>query len=270
MECDHCFVWGSPHSSGTMSIERVRSILRQARDVPSIEWIYFEGGEPFLHYPLLVQAVTESHEAGFKVGIVTNAYWATSVADALLWLQPLAGRISDFSVSSDLFHSDQPSSPESENAAVAARRLGMPVGIISVRDDTLMYRGRAAEKLVHGRIHHPWGRFSTCPHENLAEPGRVHVDPFGNIHICQGIVVGNLFNAELKRICDEYDPATHPIAGPIVREGPAGLVRHHRLPIDDEYVDACHLCYSARVALRERDSEFLVPDQMYGRFARRD
>ncbi len=266
MECEHCFVWGSPKSSGTMSIAGVRSILRQAREMPGIEWIYFEGGEPFLHYPLLTAAVTESYEAGFKVGIVTNAYWATSIPDAVPWLQPIAGMVSDLSVSSDLFHSGDGDSQRSENAVAAARQLGMPVGVISIGDGAVMYRGRAAAKLVRGRPHQRWECFTTCPHETLAEPGRVHVDPFGNIHVCQGIVVGNLFNERLSRICAGFEPESHPVVGPLVRGGPAELVRRHAPAHDEAYADACHLCYNARTLLRERYPDVLAPDQMYGRF----
>ncbi len=29
MECDHCFVWGSPRSSGTMTLQDIREILKQ-------------------------------------------------------------------------------------------------------------------------------------------------------------------------------------------------------------------------------------------------
>ncbi len=265
MECDHCFVWGSPRARGTMSMEDIRSILRQARDVRDIEWIYFEGGEPFLHYNLLAAAIAEASESGFKVGVVTNAYWAPSVPDALSWLEPLTGMIDDFSVSSDLFHSDGAGSQNPENAIAAARQLGIPAAVISIDSASLMHRGRAAEKLLTGRTHYPCERFSFCPHENLAEPGRVHVDPFGNIHICQGIVAGNLFETSLSRICREYEPESHPIAGPLIAGGPAELLRHYEIEHNEEYVDACHLCYSARVTLRGRFPDVLAPDQMHGK-----
>ena len=81
-ECDHCFVWGSPWQSGTMTINQVREILNQAKDIPSMEWIYFEGGEPFLYYAVLVQIAREAAEMGFKVGLVSNSYWATDEEDA--------------------------------------------------------------------------------------------------------------------------------------------------------------------------------------------
>ena len=41
-ECDHCFVWGSPWQSGTMTLADIRNILQQAQTLDSVEWIYFE------------------------------------------------------------------------------------------------------------------------------------------------------------------------------------------------------------------------------------
>jgi MoaA/NifB/PqqE/SkfB family radical SAM enzyme len=85
-ECDHCFVWGSPFQSGTMTIGMIKSLLDQAKEAGSVEWIYFEGGEPFLYYQVMLEGINQANNLGFKVGIVTNSYWATSEQDALLWL----------------------------------------------------------------------------------------------------------------------------------------------------------------------------------------
>ena len=31
LECDHCFVWGSPWQNGTMTLKNIRQILKQGR-----------------------------------------------------------------------------------------------------------------------------------------------------------------------------------------------------------------------------------------------
>ncbi len=80
-ECDHCFVWGSPRQTGVLRLEQITQILAQARDA-GVQWIYFEGGEPFLYYAILVRGVHLAADMGFSVGVVSNAYWAVSVADA--------------------------------------------------------------------------------------------------------------------------------------------------------------------------------------------
>jgi MoaA/NifB/PqqE/SkfB family radical SAM enzyme len=295
-ECDHCFVWGSPWQTGTLSLLQLREILQQAKAVGSVEWVYFEGGEPFLYYPVLLQAVREAAAAGFQVGIVTNGYWATSYEDASEWLKPLAGLVSDLSVSSDLYHYDESDEPfesyggssdetissQVRNASQAAETLGLPIGTISIAqpdaaeaacvvgqlppdESRIMYRGRAVEKLAARAVQRPWSDFTECPYEDLREPGRIHLDPLGYLHVCQGISIGNLFQQPLKEICDSYNPDTHPIVGPLLAGGPVELVRRYALShAADAYADACHLCFTTRLALRQRFPELLAPDQMYG------
>jgi MoaA/NifB/PqqE/SkfB family radical SAM enzyme len=280
-ECDHCFVWGSPWQTGTMTLKDIRHIVREAQDLGTITSMYFEGGEPFLYYATLLAGVRLAKEAGFEVGIVSNSYWATSVDDALEWLRPFAGLIDDLSVSSDLYHYDETLSRQVQNACAAAEQLGIPIGTISIAscetvdpslvvgqlpesESGVMYRGRAAVKLSGKVRQRPWSQFTECLHEDLRDPGRVHVDPLGNLHICQGIVIGNLFQTPLKEICERYDPDTHPIAGPLLRGGPIELVKDYGVPHREAYADACHLCYEVRRDLRDRFPEILMPDQVYG------
>ena len=281
LECDHCFAWGSPWQSGTMTLQSVRNVLRQAEDLGTVRWFYFEGGEPFLYYAILLRGVQEAASMGFQVGIVTNGYWATDEQDAIEWLRPFAGLIQDLSISSDLYHWGETRSQQAQNASLAAEQLGIPVGTISIAqpeatnaaagigqlpagESAVMYRGRASEKLVPQATRWPWGQFAECPHEDLEEPGRLHLDPLGNLHICQGISLGNLFQRPLAEICEAYDPASHPITGPLLEGGPVELVRRYGLPHEETYADACHLCCEACRALRVRFPENLVPDQMSG------
>lgn len=280
-ECDHCFAWGSPWQSGTMDINQVRKILAQARELDGLRSIYFEGGEPFLYYATLVTAVEESASAGYEVGIVSNAFWATSLEDAMLNLEPFTRSLQDLTVSSDLFHYSQKLSRQAENARLAAERLGIPIGTIMIArpdeapgksnigqieagDGAVMYRGRAVEKLVSYATKKPWDTFTTCPHEDLRDPGRVHIDPLGYIHICQGLTLGNLNDRPMSEIFGQFNPEDHPIVGPLLSNGPKGLVETYNLPHETHYADACHLCYQARLALRQDSAEYLAPDQMYG------
>lgn len=280
LECDHCFVWGSPQQSGTMTLEIIQRILQQAKEARTVESIYFEGGEPFLYYATLLSGVRLAHEMGFQVGIVTNGYWSTSGADALEALRPFAGLVQDLSLSSDLFHYSEVISQRTPCAQAAADELGIPQGVISIAqpqtntsaavgqlpegEGKVMFRGRAADKLAPQVPHLPWEAFTTCPFEDLRDPGRVHVDAFGNLHICQGIVIGNLFQESLTAICQRHDPELHYITGPLLVGGPAQLVRTYGLEHDEAYADACHLCYSSRLALRKRFPNILAPNQMYG------
>lgn len=281
LECDHCFVWSSPEARGTMSLANVRDILRQAKDLGGIEWIFFEGGEPFLYYTLLLKGVRFAARSGFRVGIVSNAYWATGVSEAKEALRPFRGLVQDLSISSDRYHWDAEDGHLAESATAAARELGIPCGIISVAQpeetdatrrvgqlppgvSALMYRGRAARKLVARARHRPWTEMDRCPYENLRDPGRVHIDPEGNVHLCQGISLGNVFERPLRGIIRSYNPEAHPIVGPLLAGGPAALVRRYGLTPGRTYADACHLCDETRRTLRPRFPDILRPGQMYG------
>jgi hypothetical protein len=279
-KCDHCFVWGSPQQAGTMTLGQVRRILQEGNDAGTVTTIYFEGGEPFLFYPVLLRGVIEARQMGFSVGIVSNAYWAEDVESAIEWLQPFAGLVDGMTVSSDLYHYYEKMSRQAQNAAEAARELGISLGTISIDrpewgeaagvgqlhegDSGVMYRGRAAEKLAGKVPHHPWTTFTSCPHEDLNEPSRVHVDAYGNLHVCQGIVIGNLYHELLKDITSRYNADNHAIVGPLLAGGPAQLARIYDLEHEPEYADACHLCYAMRLALRNRFPDILTPNQMYG------
>jgi hypothetical protein len=110
----------------------------------------------------------------------------------------------------------------------------------------------------------PWTDFGECTDEDFRDPGRVHVDGYGNVHLCQGLLLGNLLERPLKELLASYDPEAHPIIGPLLRGGPAELTRRYELPHDQAYVDACHLCYEARRALRDRYPAALGPPLVYG------
>ncbi len=279
-ECDHCFVWGSPRQEGTMTLKTMRHVLDQARALGTVEWIYFEGGEPLLFYPVLVRGVEEAAAGGFRVGLVSNAYWATSPEDAETWLQPFAHTISDLSLSSDLYHATERLSQQVRDARSAAENLGIPVNVVSIAqpesgagggtgqlphgESGVMFRGRAAATLASRAPHRPWREFGECPHEDLEDPGRVHVDPLGFGHVCQGISLGNVLTEGLRTICERYEPSSHPICGPLLEGGPAELARRYGLEPGEAYADACHLCDESRRQLRARFPSVLTPDQMYG------
>jgi MoaA/NifB/PqqE/SkfB family radical SAM enzyme len=279
-ECDHCFVWSGPRQSGTMTVEQIDDILHQAKDTETIEWIYFEGGEPVLYYALLRYGVRQASKMGFRVGVVSNAYWATGPGDALECLRDLAGSVQDLAMSCDGFHGDDEQIRHVQCARKAARALHIPTGTIAVAESGteaksavgqlpegesgVMHRGRAAEKLAPLAPKRRWSEMTECPYEDLREPGRVHVDPFGNLHICQGISIGNLFQRPLREICASYNPVAHPITGPLHEGGPVELADRYGVAHSEGYADACHFCYETRRALRPRFPEVLIPDQMYG------
>ncbi|KXA99354.1 hypothetical protein AKJ40_03340 [candidate division MSBL1 archaeon SCGC-AAA259M10] len=104
-ECDHCFVWGGPSATGTFNLEDLYTLIGEGEELGTVKTIYFEGGEPFLYYPVLLAGLKRAKECGFEVGVVSDAYWATSREDAEEWLRPIASiGVSDLSLSCDRYH----------------------------------------------------------------------------------------------------------------------------------------------------------------------
>ncbi len=240
-ECDHCFVYSSPNAEGTFTFEQVQNVLAEAKKNGTIEWIYFEGGEPFLYYPLLIEGIRLARSYGFKVGVVTNAYFASNVDDAVHWLKPLAEMgIMDLSISNDNFHNDGEEDSPAKIALKAAKKLGINTGSITIEEPKalcesdrkkgepvvggdVMFKGRAVEKLTEGLPRRDWKEFNECPFEDLVNPERVHVDAYGNVHLCQGISMGNMWKTPLKELVKNYNYKNNPICKPLVEGGPAKL-----------------------------------------------
>jgi hypothetical protein len=283
-ECDHCFLHCGPRSEGTFTLRQLRELLLEIGKIGTIDTVYFEGGEPFLFYAVLLAGLRSARDAGLQSGIVTNGYWATSLEDAEQWLRPMLDlSLADFSVSVDEFHSTKGDASPGAIAYRAARKLGFPCAKICIHSPAVslaadsggvkgqpvtggkvLFKGRAAEKLTAGLPVRPWQELTTCPHEELANPERVHVDSYGNVHVCQGVSIGNLWTTALSELVRSYDAGKHPIVGPLVEGGPARLVERFGLKVADAYVDECHLCYMARKALLPTFPQYLAPVQVYG------
>jgi len=278
-ECDHCFVFGSPKAKGTFTIAQIRDVIAEAKRSGTVESVCFEGGEPFLYYAVMLEGVRLAAEAGLSAGIVTNTYWARAEEDARLWLAPLVeAGLGSLTVSDDSLHFGDVEDTPAKRAVRAAESLGIPASAIAVdepcvvtgeagRDELsggVMFRGRAIEKLSEGLPRRACDEFTECPHEDLADPGRVHLDCYGNVLLCQGLSMGNMWKIPLSELVRAYDPRQHPVVGPLVSGGPVELARACGVETEPGYVDACHMCYEVRKALVDRFPEHLAPRQLYG------
>lgn len=282
-ECDHCFLYCSPNTRGTFTVKQISEVLLQSKRISSVEEIFFEGGEPLLFYPLLLEGIKQASRMGFKVGIVTNAYGVNSREDAILWLKPLINAgLSHIHISNDEFHYEDTCENPATIAYSVSKELGIETTCISVdkpiinsnRENnvkgipiikgSVRLRGRAAEILAKDLPSRPWQDMKECPYEDLKDPSRIHVDPYGFVHICQGIIMGNIWKKSLYNIMKDYNAHSHPICGPITRGGPAKLVEELNIHPEVECVDECHLCFLVRKKILNKYPDYLAPKQVYG------
>ena len=165
-ECDHLFLLCSPGREGTFTIGQLRESLREIKRIKTVDTVYFEGGEPFLFYSVLLAGLRMVYDAGLQSGIVTNGYWATSPEDAEQWLRPMLDLgVADFSVSDDEFHSTKGKESSGAIAYRVAKKLGLPCAKICIKPPIVspdsdcssakghpvtgggvLFKGRAAEK----------------------------------------------------------------------------------------------------------------------------
>ena len=294
--CDHCFVWSSPDAEGAMTLSQLTSVIDQAADC-GVSDVYFEGGEPTLAYPIVLAAAEHARRRGLDFGMVSNCFWATSVADARVWLAPFKELgISDLSLSSYAYFVEDADEDCLRNAVVAARELELPVAVLEVGapaeldvpglclgEDVggIMCKGRAAVELAPARADRPPQTLVTCPFEDFADPGRAHVGCDGQLQLCQGVSAGNVFLGAdgevggpdpatprpggLAEVLAAYDPASRPVVRELAAGGPWALAQTYAYTPERElYADECHLCYEVRSALRSRFPHVLTPAQCYG------
>lgn len=226
----------------------------------------FEGGEPMLHPDLVAGWIEHATELGLDAGLVSNGFWALDrdrAGQVLAKLNKLG--LSSLMISCDDYHGEAVERQRALAAIAAAESLGLTTILAVTNREQVMYRGRAAELLAPDAALRPATELTCCPHEDLADPARVHLDYEGNIHLCQGLTMGRAADGRsLMRILRAYDPASHPIAGPLLEGGPLALADAYALRMASHYADACHLCYECRRQLRVRFPEYLGPDHVYG------
>ncbi|MFW9821105.1 MAG: radical SAM protein, partial [Candidatus Thorarchaeota archaeon] len=79
-ECKHCALQGSPHQDNSLiELGDVRRYLDNVTSNYVINEVGFFGGEPLLHFKLLINLIQEVKKHGItKIGLPTNGYWGKS------------------------------------------------------------------------------------------------------------------------------------------------------------------------------------------------
>lgn len=292
--CRHCFLFAGPERSGIMSSDFALRLVREAADIPRLDHIFIEGGEPFLYPNLMLDIVKAADEHGLWVGALSNGFWAVSADRARDVLAPLAAAgLKSLSVSTDAWHQEFVPRDRPLMAAEVALELGIDTDVmvcgpadgsqramaqhevevieaalssVSVSSGGVRCRGRAATTMLDDG-QESWNTLTQC-RESLTRPGRVHVGPNGEVHLCQGLLLGERAEARsLAQVLSGYAAGDHPLAARLSAGGPAELARFAQSfgwRPRGLYGDSCDLCFDVRAHLRSRFPHLIGPPEMFG------
>ncbi len=282
--CRHCFLSAGPEHSRVISRERGLALIQEASELSEIDHLFLEGGEPFLFPDLMLELVKAATVGGLWVGALSNGFWAHSRPAVLARLEPLAAAgLRSLSISTDSWHEEFVSREKAVRAATIAQELGISADIMvcnplnvtnnkgKVETEITTYagdvvcRGRAVDSLC-GAGEHNWKELVDC-RERLSGPGRVHVGPDGEVHLCQGLLLGHrVGDVPLGDIFADYAPTEHPLVSRLIEGGPAAMAGNAQelgWKPSGLYMDSCHLCYEVRTFLRPLYPELIGPSEIY-------
>jgi MoaA/NifB/PqqE/SkfB family radical SAM enzyme len=132
--CRQCMVSGKEKRSRIMSLSEAKRLLDQLHAMPLTHFVGFTGGEPFLHYDLLLELGRYIQEKyGYPFGAATNCFWAKDRPKARAMLSPLVDRgLRELLVSLDDFHLEFIDGKRIENCIHVALSLGMHVTVQTI------------------------------------------------------------------------------------------------------------------------------------------
>lgn len=147
--CGHCGFDCSPLRREKMDLERALHYIEEASENPDLKMVAYSGGEPFLFFDHVLEAMKYAHDKGLAGGLVTNCYWANSAEMADRRLDRLAGLgLREIIVSLDDFHLKYVPIDHIRHVVHAALRLGVRVGVnMLVTRQSRVRRSHACELL---------------------------------------------------------------------------------------------------------------------------
>ncbi|UCD45240.1 MAG: radical SAM protein [Candidatus Bathyarchaeota archaeon] len=282
IECAHCWLESGPQRRSSMDPEDARGYIDQALEIPTLDWVSFTGGEPFLMPETLASLVSYASGSGLRTECVTNCFWAETEAKAGEKLGTLVDAGLDvINISSDDFHQRHIPFERVKNAYEAAKKLGLKIVIMtaSAASSELRIREiarRLGEKDIHivgdgeprtnlsalavetGFI--PVGRGGQLPEEEwLVDHGPVKgpcrdvlrdvgISPTGRVLPCCSaaghLQQASLGNAKEERLSALIERAEeNAVYRTLSTVGPFELAERTGFQKRQGYINRCHLCY---------------------------
>lgn len=280
-ECDICCFSCSPRRNEKLDVDISKRIIREAA-MCGFKILGITGGEPFLYYQEILQLVKEANQCLMQSTITTNCYWAINeqiVRERFHELKMHGTR--SIKISIDQYHLEHVALKNIKLVLKVSKQVGLRVvvgctitkrasktgDILNLFDDELadiaFYEhkcyplGNGSTKLDNGEI------YTTKEiNNNCREGGTLTIMPDYNVYPCGsmcGIIeerrVGNIKSEKIKDILnnlinDKLNTYTRangirPYLNHIYSKHPSILNN------DDEYVDACHACYTIFTTVKD-------------------
>jgi hypothetical protein len=300
LDCAHCF-FDVQGDLRILDYELAREALASLEQAEPLAWQHVSGGEPLLFEAELHRLLEVIQEHGSKtVGIATNGFWGDSEQRAQQTVSQLKRRgVNGLCLSADDYHqsklpvnyvrtaAEQVAAqglkkhsfvvccqPDGVSPSFSEKDFALPLAPVFIRK---IGKGAAVDVLSDMARS---GNVPDAPCRNLCcclgettpfTPQMVWIDPYGNVMICYGLIIGNLYESRLGEILRDYSVNQAPLLKILAEQGPVGL---YRLAVsngwqpEEGFADECTLCWQARYFLRKHrskrlDPEILGPDECY-------
>jgi len=304
LACAHCLFNCSPRLPRRFhTVEQGVRYLRQLRATDRV--IHIAGGEAMVEYEAMLAICRGACENGAAPHFIeTNATWCTNRAVVRRRLIELRGAgVRGLLISADPYHLALLPADRyircyeiavevmgQDNVAASQltrRQLGEmketgrdPARLAEVvRHSPPRMVGRAGEVLARflpardiqdlasDYMWHGPPQGMSCAWEfDPQTMWEIHIDPYGNIQTCCGVILGNAERTPVPELMAGGLGDGNPIVAALREEGPVGLLRmaevlgYHRR----QYVQKCHLCWQVRKFLRPHQPDILGPGEVYG------
>jgi hypothetical protein len=302
--CRHCLFNCSPAQPDVhVSHEDGLDFLRQLHATDRV--IHIAGGEALMYYEPVLELCRAADRDGIAPHFIeSNASWCTTddltrerfqalheagvkgmyfSADVYhqVFFDP-ANRVRAYRIAIEIFGRENVAAADiSLEQLERCRQIGRNEDLLaeSVRRGPPKLVGRAGNDLVRFlprrkiedlRKDHLWrwgGSDGSCAPEFDAERmWEIHIDPYGNVQTCCGIVIGTLRNMSLGEMVARGFHEVNPLVREVYERGPYGLLElavARGYQPQDGYAQKCHLCWDVRKFLRPYHPETFGPAEVY-------
>ncbi len=302
--CKHCLFNCSPGQPDVcVNLEDGIEFMRQLRATDRV--IHIAGGEAMMYYPQMLAICQVAHSEGVAPHFFeTNASWCADEITARERYEELqAVGIRGVLISADPYHQEFVSparrerayrwaveifgkenvaasdlsvgdleelhtiSPDSQALAEHTRRH--PPRLVGRAGNVLAeyFPDRLLENLAQDPLWHGASSVEDCRSEfDPDDMWEIHVDPYGNIQTCCGIIIGNAHEKPLIEWMREGFHTQNPLVRMVYERGPYALLElaeEYGYQARDGYPQKCGFCWEVRKFLRPFFPDTFGPAEIY-------